>query len=211
MDRDTVRQRIEREYERRGDTTGWRLLYSPWRTIENASVAFIGLNPGTSRRNAEHSDLSCEGGSAYELERWGENHEPGASPLQRQVRAVCAKLGANCEDVLTGNLVPFRSRNLRHLEDLRGAMRFGMALWRDILKESKVTRIVAMGRHAQEAVFEICDVSGLVETRPAGWGRQRIRLARNDRFTVIGMPHLSRFRIMDRPQSQLAVDWAFRS
>jgi len=208
VDRETVRERIEREYQQRGDTMGWRLLYSPWRTVENASVAFIGLNPGTSRNDAEHSVLSCEDGSAYEIECW-RGHPPGQAPLQLQVQEVFRRLGVKGEDVLAGNLIPIRSPNGGALADRRGALSFGKALWRDIFACSRVERIVAMGRDAQEALVALYQLTGKIESRPAGWGNVHVSVARNSEIEVIGVPHLSRFLIMDRPRSQAALDWAF--
>lgn len=208
MDRNAAHLRIEREYQRRGDTMGWRLLYSPWRTVETATVAFIGLNPGSSRNDAEHSVLSCEAGSAYEIESWG-GYPPGEAPLQRQVQAVFRRARVECKDVLAGNLIPFRSASVQRLSDAQGASSFGTALWRDLLAQSRVRLVIAMGRDAQKALLAAYCLAEIVETRPSGWGQQRVHRARSADVTIIGVPHLSRFRIMTRPQSQAALDWAF--
>ena len=59
---------IEAEYSRRGDSLGWRWLYSPQKTLEHARVALLGLNPtgGT----YEPPAASYEDGSAYASETW---------------------------------------------------------------------------------------------------------------------------------------------
>ena len=101
---------------------GWRLLYSPARVLEGADVAFIGLNPGGSGADGEHGEFAVDAGSAYCTERWGST-APGASVLQRQVRMVFRRLDVGPEDVLAGNLVPFRSRDWASLDDPNGALR----------------------------------------------------------------------------------------
>ncbi len=208
LDVEVIRQRIEREYVLRGDSLGWRLLYSPWQTIETADIAFIGLNPGGSKEEADHSQLSSEAGSSYLLERWG-SALPGEAPLQRQFRALCEKLNVPCEQVLSGNLIPFRSKSFRDLSHPKQAKCFGLEIWNDILSQSHVHTIIAMGRDAQIAMFEHFGLLNCVETRNAGWGRQKVRKAFNKDITVIGLPHLSRFAIMKRPQSASAINWAF--
>lgn len=107
-----MRARIEQEYLRRGDRLGWRLLSSPWEIVSSAEVAFIGLQPGGTYAPAEHPDLCPEQGSAYVTESWV-GAAPGQSPLQRQVRALFEMLGVAPETVLAGNLVPFRSPNVK--------------------------------------------------------------------------------------------------
>ena len=46
IEKAAVVARVEAEYRLGGHQLDWRLLYSPWRTVESAEVAFIGLNPG---------------------------------------------------------------------------------------------------------------------------------------------------------------------
>lgn len=123
-----IEDAIQLAYETRlrqvpsGRPLGWRLLYSPRRVLEGARVAFIGLNPGGSTIDPEHGVFSCERGSAYrrEVENWG-----ASSQLQDQVLELFRRLNVSPEDVLAGNLVPFRSPSEAALKDAPGAIAFG--------------------------------------------------------------------------------------
>lgn len=203
---------IQSAYEARmrrypGDAPlGWRLLYSPCRVLNGAKVAFIGLNPGGSLVNPAHGIFSCEGGSAYrkEIEDWGKD-----SALQDQVLAVFRRLRVVPEDVLAGNLVPFRSPGEDSLRDAESAISFGTRLWSEILAQARPSVVVTMGKKANQAVSGLLGVRNR-ENHPVEW---KPNIASRGTFpggTWIGLPHLSRFKIMNRPISQPALDRVFR-
>ncbi|NIR59664.1 MAG: hypothetical protein GWO02_09145, partial [Gammaproteobacteria bacterium] len=100
-------QDIQREHDWLGCQLGWRFLYAPERTLREADVALITLNPGGDRY--QPPAWSYEGGDAYCSERWGDC-EPGAHALQRQVQRLFAIMSVEPTAVLSGVLVPFRSR-----------------------------------------------------------------------------------------------------
>ncbi len=208
--------RIETAYERQGHALGWRFLYSPEAVLDGAPCAFIGLNPGGTKAQAGQGAFAmAEGQSAYVHEAWA-RHPAGKSPLQIQVRALFERLGALPPQVLAGNLVPFRSPSWETLEHRNEALGFGMDLWRDVLIRARPKTIVTMGGVAIKAVSQLIRVKH-VERIPLCWGNVTAAVGHGSvgegpdatacRF--IGLPHLSRYRIMTRPQSAPALATLF--
>lgn len=205
LDAQSLRKMIEIEYARRaGEKLGWRLLASPLSTIADAEVVFLGLNPGGSAEDPSHGELSCENGSAYEVESWV-GHAAGSAPLQRQVRALFRMLAVPADKVLAGNLVPFRSRNAQKLHDARDAVRFGTDLWSQLLAAAPRRIVIGMGKEAQRMLFEQFAVVRTKALR-AGWGNQLIRYGQAGSTRVIGLPHLSRFAIIDRTHGRASAE-----
>jgi hypothetical protein len=193
---------IESEYVRGGYRDGWRLLASPMETMAGAEVAFVGLNPGGQARDGlEHPQLCMPPGqSGYVHERW-KGRPPGEAPLQLQVRAVCERLDVDPVEVLAGNLVPFRSRDWVSLANPREAMVFGQRLWKVLLDSARPRIIVTMGGTTFTAVADLVGARQVARI-PFGWGTERAYRAEFDHGRLIGLPHLSRRPIMQRPQSQ---------
>ena len=67
----SLKSRIEGRYHALGFTLGWRLLYSPEDVLENARIAFIGVNPGGDYAPPDHAEFAVPSGSAYDMERCG--------------------------------------------------------------------------------------------------------------------------------------------
>lgn len=207
-----IEDAIQRAYEARlrqvpsARPLGWRLLYSPRRVLEGARVAFIGLNPGGSTIDPDHGVFSSERGSAYrrEVEAWG-----ASSQLQDQVLELFRRLNVSPEEVLAGNLVPFRSPSEATLADAPGAIAFGRTLWSGILKTARPSVVVSMGGTANREVARLLAVSG-VRSYPVGWGAYTASRGRFADGTWIGLPHLSRFAIMKRAPSQAALAELFQ-
>ena len=197
--RDMLRERIEAAYRISGNKLGWRLLYSPEAVLDGAEIAFIGLNPGGREKPADHAEFCMERGSAYAREGWA-GHAPAESPLQRQVLLLFKKLGVRREDVLAGNLVPFKSPDWTRLSNSAQALSFGRALWRDILHQVAPKLVVSMGEVTNEAVAGLPGVRRLTFVR-VNWGNVSASEATFDRGKFIGLPHLSRFGIVSRPES----------
>lgn len=167
---------IECEYQRRlknypNQALEWRLLYSPRCVLTGAKVAFIGLNPGGSFVDPKHGKFSCEGGSAYRkcVENWGPR-----SGLQNQVISLFQRLEVVPEDVLAGNLVPFRSPCESSLAGAVEAIEFGKNLWKEILGKASPRIVITMGGTANRAVSSVLRVRG-TETVGVGWGGLRHR------------------------------------
>ncbi|MEF2073293.1 hypothetical protein [Consotaella aegiceratis] len=203
LNQEEIRSCIEKEYRRRGDTLGWRLLYSPWETMLNADVAFLGLQPGGGFLPNDHGELCMTSGSAYVTESWT-GRPAGAHPLQKQVRALFDWLDVAPEAVLAGNLVPFRCPNARSFKDMRGALAFGEWLWRDIVAQARPKLVVTMSRDTTAAFKRVGGIDTL-QSRPCGWGSIRLFHGEGPLFRLIGLPHLSRFGIITRPASREAL------
>lgn len=189
----------------RANKLGWRLLYSPERVLKGAKVAFIGFNPGGSYINPTHGEFSCESGSAYrkEVELWGTN-----SGLQEQAMALFGRLGVVPEDVLAGNLVPFRSPDEKSLKNREEAIALGRSVWRRILEVAKPSLVVSFGDAANTEVSKVLAVKA-VKKLPVGWGNYTASRGQFANGAWVGLPHLSRFRIMKRPESKKQMDALF--
>jgi hypothetical protein len=184
---------VQAEYERLGHKLGWRLFTCPARNIETASVALITINPGGGK--FEEPRWSVEAGSAYEIESWN---------LQRQVRRMFEIMVVKPEEILSGYLVPFRSSAWSALEKKQASKDFGMGLWRDILDRLKPQTVIAFGKDISNDVASLLNARGC-KKYSASWGEQTI-----DTFhygiggKLIILPHLSRFSLFNRPQSEEA-------
>lgn len=199
---------IEHAYRLSGNTMGWRLLASPESTLNRASISFIGLNPGGSAVTTEHSVYAMpEGQSAYVDESWA-GYDPGQSPLQRQVRALYARMDVAPSDVLAGNLVPFRSPDWASLQDPKGSLKFGRSLWSRILTKAAPPIVFTMGGETTKALTSILGVTDATRY-PVGWGNVTAVRGKFKGGTLIGLPHLSRFGIMNRSASAEFLDELF--
>lgn len=141
-------------------------------------------------------------GSAYVLERWGA--PAGESVLQRQVRRLFARLEESPEQVLAGNLVPFRSPNWHSLANKDAALRFGRELWSRILDRARPELVITMGSETAKSVKAILNVSDL-ERIPVGWGKYTAERGSFADGSFVGLPHLSRFTIFGREESEPAL------
>lgn len=202
---------IEEAYEIRrrrypDSALGWRLLYSPRRVLSGARVAFIGFNPGGRSINLKHGEFSTEAGSAYrkEVEDWA-----SSSSLQEQVMALFHRLDVKPEDVLAGNLVPFRSPSEDSLAGTSEAVIFGKNLWKEILARARPSLVVSMGGTTNREISRLLMVHD-VKKYPTGWGNYTASRGGFSGGTWIGLPHLSRFGIMKRSASQPAMNELFK-
>jgi hypothetical protein len=193
---------IEAEYERLGHTLGWRFLTCPEGNIGTATVALVTENPGGASFQAPR--WSVEEGSAYEIERW-KGCAPGQANLQRQVRRMFQVMGVKPDKVLSGYFVPFRSQEWNKLSNKSASIAFGINLWRKIFAQTNVQTVIAFG--SRNCGTHIVNILGAKHhaSYPAAWGELTIdeyRFGSNRRLVVL--PHLSRFSLFGRPQSEAA-------
>lgn len=213
IDPDQLRHRIETAYESCGNTQGWRFLYSPPSVLHGADVAIIGLNPGGVEEVEGHGQFAMEPGeSAYVHEDWkkrdGTFYGTGEAPLQIQVQLLCQRLGVRPEEALTGNLMLWRSYAGKELRDPEAALRFGQKLWHDVLTTVQPSTIVTIGIETGAFLAPILDMPTPTKVR-IGWGNQSARHSTNGKERLIALPHLSRYRIMDREKSQEGLKTLF--
>lgn len=203
---DALRRRIQAAYAKGSHHLGWRLLYSPAAVLEGAKVAFMDLNPGGDEKPVDHAEFCMETGSAYADECWG--RPPGQGPLQRQVLGLFEMVGAAPDAVLAGNLVPFRSPSWDTLRNRDAALAFGMEIWRDILAHARPRLVIGMGGVTNRALMAMLGVTA-VRTVPVGWGNVTAVAGTFGQGRFVGLPHLSRFRIVGRTESTVALRQLF--
>ena len=192
---DGLRERIERRYCEGGYGLGWRLLYSPAGVLEGARVAFVGLNPGGSKKPNDHAEFAMASGSAFVEERW-KGRPPGAAPLQRQVLSLFEMLGERPEDVLAGNLVPFRSPSWKALPgDRKAARAFGQELWRDMIHRARPSLVIAHGKLPFEALRKTLGGTAPREY-DLDWTGAPGRRCTWQGGALVGLPHLSRYAVV---------------
>ncbi|MCY4038067.1 MAG: hypothetical protein OXF09_01250 [Hyphomicrobiales bacterium] len=205
---ESLYRRIHAAYERSGNNDGWGIFASPKKTLNEARIAFLGLNPGGKGfpESSRHHHFARESGSAFVDDDWG--CEPGEHPLQKQIRKLFKKIEVKPEDVLAGNFVPFRSPRWKYLKEKKFALQVGEEIWGDILRRVKPDLVIGM---ATPIFPSLCRILNVKETQsiPIGWGRYKGERAHFDNFNsckkrglLVRIPHLSTFKIMNRKQSE---------
>jgi hypothetical protein len=193
---------IVAEYDRLGHKLGWRFLTCPERNVEKASVALVTINPGGG--SYEPPKWSVEEGSAYVVESW-KGGFPGEEHLQRQVRRMFEIMNVAPESVLSGYLVPFRSRDWGSLQNKPNSLRFGVDLWREVFRQARgVSTVVAFGKKIEPQMISLLAAT-LHARHDADWGEHTIDVydtANGGRLLVL--PHLSRYALFGRPDSEEA-------
>lgn len=192
-----LKDRIETHAEARNVDLGWRFLSCPLQNIDKASTVFIGINPGGRHRDVANDGLSVEAGSSYRIERWGEGFETGKAPLQKQVLALFKLVNESPDQVLSGNLIPFRSPSLSELEDVQSATSFGKELWTEIFSRCPAKRVFTMGNQVTQSIAPLLGITSF-EKYPSGWGKVSIRVGEAKGKVLIGLPHLSTFKLLSR-------------
>jgi hypothetical protein len=192
------RSLIEAEYRRLGHTLGWRLLTCPKENITAAAVALITINPGG--ENFLPAMLSVEAGSAYVVETWPARQQP----LQWQVRRMYQMMNVRPDKVLSGYLVPFRSPSWNDLPKRAEGTRFGISLWRAIFGLAHFETIIAFGKDTAPYMVNLLSAALATSIR-ADWADQTIDVYRfGASRRLIVLPHLSRYRLFNRPGSEAA-------
>lgn len=211
--------RVAATYVRLEHRLGWRLLYSPKRTlVPRPDLALVGLNPGGGR--FEPPVASVELGNAYRVERWG--HDETLNPLQTQIRllynGLADRLGHDQPETLMDkslaiNFCPFRSPSWATLHSPKCSVQFSRALWQQILQHVRPAALICIGTRTTGYLDAVLTGSGATRTAleliSVGWGDVTLSLAsyRVGAATtaVVGLPHLSRYQIIGRPASEPAV------
>jgi hypothetical protein len=194
---------IEAEYRRLGHTIGWRFLTSPEKNIATADVALVTQNPGGDVDDPNAPRWSVEEGNAYATESW-RGVTAGQDPLQIQVKRLFEVIGVDIDSVLSGYFVPFRSPDWNSLNNRPQSTAFGRELWKAVFARSPATLIFAFGRDIAKDMCQILGANNLKST-PAHWGNLTIdSYICRDRKILVVLPHLSRFRLFYRPDSERA-------
>lgn len=211
----TAVQKIEAEYSQLDAHLGWRFLYTPASTLSCPNgTLFVGINPGGAQYRVTPS---VEEGNAYRTEAWAEN---GRSTLQLQVEKLFSRLldagaisGGTVRDTLdrtlTSNFCPFRAPAWDQLPQRTEAKEFSANLWGWLLPRVRPSAIICMGGVPYHQFTDILNAEGpkLSETHwPTGWGNVRFKArtysAWETRILITFVPHLSRFSLLGREESE---------
>ncbi len=200
---------IEREYAIGKYNLGWRLLTCPVANIQSSEICFIGLNPAGKSPDKKNDGFSSERGSSYKIEEWG-IYPPGEAPLQRQVCALFEFIEVPPNQILSGNLIPFRSPRIFDLPNKARAINFSENIWRKMLKTSNVKLVITMGNDVTRSLSKILKIPHL-EKFPSGWGNVSLYAGKHDNITLVGLPHLSTFKLLSRSVCSECLRAVFKS
>ncbi|MFA5718770.1 MAG: hypothetical protein WC952_13745 [Desulfobulbaceae bacterium] len=212
---------IADEYHRLNHTLGYRFLLGPSSTLAaDTDILFLGLNPGGGVIPPDHPSDSCEQGPAFLNETWNAAAGRGNSALQQQVRAMFRDLAAMVpgsgdysqlmNQTLLAYYIPFRSPDFARLPHKVASRQFARRLWRGILGQIGPRLIICINNETfadlASILEEIAGTQPEVVRSGVGWGNISAELAMfnggRGRTSLLRFPHLSRFRIFDRPESQ---------
>lgn len=208
---------IEEAYKKLGYKRGWRFMTCPERNLASSRIVVVTLNPAGHAPGGP--DWSCEKGSAYVIEAWPKQitrnkqtapidtlspdklpkRPVGRAPLQIQFQRMCALLPVDPNNVFSAYFVPFRSPRWDQLENEDDALAFARGLWRWVFTRSPAKTIYCIGKNAAHREILNLLAARHVEDIPTGWGNIRVDVSANkDGYRVIGLPHLSTFKIFGR-------------
>ncbi|MFN3591655.1 MAG: uracil-DNA glycosylase family protein [Thermaurantiacus sp.] len=182
-----------------GHRRGWRFMTCPQDWMHRARLLLVTLNPGGDRPHGPA--WSQEEGSAYVIEAWPPNNR-GQHPIQRQVRAMFAMAGVKPEEAFSAHLVPFRSPSWDALDRRVESLAFARTLWRWLLPQVPARLVVCIGKDVGREMASLLGIPALA-TSPVGWGNITASAGKAaDGRRLVVLPHLSRFQLFGRPQSE---------
>jgi len=206
---------IKDEYCQTTNRLGWRFLSTSKTTLEkNNAILLITLNPGGYENREDHPSESCENGCAYLVESWHKN-EPGMSILQKQIQHLFKGIAKNLkvenyEVILNSSLcahfIPFRSPNIKALNEKNKCIDFSIKLWRKILLRIQFKVIICIDKETyknmKKILIELLFYKSSESEFETGWGKINASILKfqknNVIITLVRLPHLSRFSIFNR-------------
>jgi hypothetical protein len=212
---------ITQAYSSLGHGLGWRFLYTPARTLApGAPLLVVGLNPGGDE-DPGRPQLSVETGNAYRVEPWGANGQ--LNPLQLQVCALYERLAEYLPDCdrdtlmdisLSANFCPFRSPSWAALPSKRESVAFSQDLWSRVLDTTIPPALICLtdlpARYIAGSLQKVNWRVAEEQIIKVGWGSVtcsiRTLTRMGDETVLVRLPHLSRFRIIGRAESEAAVE-----
>ena len=218
---------IEGFYKSHNYQLGWRFLNCSKSVLCNdPKIAFITLNPGGKSIPEDHPWPSCEAGSSYLHEVWG-NAQRGGSNLQIQIQLMFAKLAEKIdfkgnseqliEESLSGYFVPFRSPRLADLDHKCHAFAFGNELWSNILSSVHPDYFICIDRDSFKKLQPLIESTyelpiKCIQKLETGWGNytaEIVEFGSNSEKRLLRLPHLSTFKIFTSQKCREKVDKLF--
>lgn len=224
---DQLVMEIKNTYKKTDNNLGWRFLATSKDTIENNSgIYLITQNPGGNTIIETHGVASCENGPAYIIEKWKSSKLPGESKLQIQFKLLFKNLARkynydNYKELLTqslcGYFIPFRSPNYDSLLDKNKSIKLGKSLWRRIIENNNPYIIITIDKITNKYLKEIIldlKYNFVKEVRyPIGWGNYKATVLiykdKKEYLKLLHFPHLSRFSIFGRSNSERYIKYIF--
>ena len=207
--KDFVVQTLGEKVKEQGAT-----LYSSFDTLKKGKLYILGLNPGgSSGLTIEDSLERIKDPDYNEYTMEWDKYKAGDHPLQRNIKAITHQFNLDVRDVIASNLIFTRSI------DQNGA---GYTNRKDfwpvharILQIVQPQIIVAFGNGAISPYQHLRDISKNVsatDSIESGHGKFTCVSFRgeieNQLFTVIGLPHLSRYHLYtDNPIKKQVLSW----
>ncbi len=202
MKREDWHQRLVAVEAELGLRDGFRFVYGPWATLQTGRIAFLSLNPGRASSNSVMQEVSDERGNSYAVERY-----TTLSPITDQALRAFSVLGAQPHEVLAGVVCPFRTPSWNDLtkEKRDQALALGREFWSQPLQRPGIELIVCCSTEASKAAVTWL-AARHEASASAGWGDIAIHRYRTGTgVPILALPHLSRFRLFGRPQSEEAI------
>ena len=199
IDKEDILAEIKRLASQDKFNDGYKLLYCRWELLETASHVFLSLNPGQAQPDTNLELIEDSRGNSYEVERFTTR-----SPITEQFITLYSRLGIQTNQVLTGAFVPFRSPNWASLTKTqrRTGILFAEGFWGTALLNR--TTIICCGFEVYRNVKRLIAPNVRDELTHSGWGNVNLRLFRANcnKCSIIGLPHLSRYRLLTNPESR---------
>ena len=215
--------RIESAYAQLGHPLGFNpLLLSSVESFDATPRLLVAtLNPAGDRDYPDHRGVDrYAGGNAYTSVDW-KGAGPGRAPLQVQMQGVFRYLqertgfGGSPEEfararVVTAQIIPFRSPDEESLHRRDDSLAFVQQIWREIFSYWQPQIVVSVGATTTEAFGDLLGRARL-RFMPTGWGKVKMSLHEFPKTRLLGLPHLSTFKLFSRAQSAPylaeAFDW----
>ena len=202
MNRNEWFDNLQEEEKRLGFKDGFKFVYGPWETLEDREIAFLSLNPGRPPDGAELRLISDERGNSYEVER-----NDTKSKITNQFLLLANFLKIQPIDILTGVVAPFRSNRWGELTPYARteSLALGKQFWYEPLSQPGLKLVFACSKDAADLVCEVLGATFTVDC-PAAWHNKKLRRWEAPGGKVIVyLPHLSRFPLFGRPESEEAI------
>jgi hypothetical protein len=185
---------------------GFKLLYCPFRLLrEETSVLFLSLNPGSAPSHFDRESISDERGNSYEVEL-----SETESPLNTQFIELVGLLGLPMHRVLTGAYVPFRTNRWCDLtsHQEQEALLLARSFWSPLIAKHRLT--ICCGLTVFKDVCRNVDGNAPIEKVSSGWGNTSIGRLVLQSSVIIGLPHLSSYRLMSNDKSRNVLRGLFQ-
>lgn len=194
-----------------------RLLYSSAKTIDKGDIYFMGVNPAGVSDDPTYSlkndleRLSIKTDNAYIDEVWKRSqreYEKGKHPLQKRTTCLLHKLtGGHAESVCATNLVFFATENASDIQ--KECIDLCWDIHESLLAIVRPKIIISSGTSYNTPYYYLksrfCKEEEVIYAGHGTWKCYAfVADIVESRTHVIGLPHLSYYNIINKPE---IVDW----